>query len=338
MSFINALRTGASRRARLWPLALALTLALILALMLASTAHAADYPSKPISLVVGFPPGGGNDVIGRLVAEQLTAELGQAVIVENRAGAEGAIAAQFVARAAPDGYTVLSGSSGMMAYNPGLNPALRYDPAKDFVPVTMIGYSQLVFSVNPSLPARSLKELVALARSKPGSLFYASPSSPHRVAFEAFKNQTGIDIQQVAYKGSGPAIMAAVGGEVQVLVSSVSDALNLVRSGKLRPLAVTGKERSQFMPEVPTAIESGIDFESTSWIGLYAPAGTPRPVLDRLYAALSRVVQSPQFKGSATAVGYEMGPAMAPDDFARFQRQELARWSKVIRDLKLSAQ
>jgi tripartite-type tricarboxylate transporter receptor subunit TctC len=302
-------------------------------------AQAADaYPAHPVTLVVGFPPGGGNDVIGRLVAEHLKNELGQTVIVENRAGADGAIAAQAVAKAAPDGYTLLSGSSGMMAYNPGLNGALRYDPLKDFVPVTMVGYSQLVFSVNPSVPANSLKELIALAKAQPEELVYASPSSPHRVAFEAFKAQTGIRIRHVPYKGSGPALLAATAGEVQVLVSSVSDALNLVRGGKLKPLAVTGKARSQFMPDVPTAIESGVDFESSSWFGLYAPAGTPRPVTDRLYAALAKILQSSAFKASSMQVGYEMGPLLTPAEFDRFQRDELARWGKVIKDLSLQTQ
>lgn len=305
------------------------------ALVGAGGAWAQAYPSKPITLVVGFPPGGGNDVMGRLVAERLREELGQPVVVENRTGADGAIAAQYVARAQPDGYTLLSGSSGMMAYNPGLNPQLRYDPMKDFVPVTMIGYSQLVFSVNPSVPANSLKELIALAKAKPGQLNYASPSSPHRVAFEAFKQQTGTDIVHVPYKGSGPAILAAVGGQVQVLVSSVSDALAHRKAGKLRTLAVTGTGRSQFMPDVPTVIESGINFESASWIGLYAPQGTPSAVTDRLYAGLARVLKSQAFRERSTAVGYEIPPEMTPADFTAFQKAELTRWTKVIQELGL---
>lgn len=306
-----------------------------LALTAASAALAADYPSRPITLVVGFAPGGGNDVMGRLVAEKLRAELGQTVIVENRAGADGAIAAQYVAKANPDGYTLLSGSSGMMAYNPGLNPQLRYEPGKDFTPVTLVGYSQLVFSVSSSVPAKTLKDLIALAKAKPGDLFYASPSSPHRVAFEAFKQRTGIDVRQVSYKGSGPAIMAAVTGEVQVLVSSVSDALAQVKAGKLRPLAVTGTARSQFMPDVPTVIESGVDFESSSWIGLYAPSGVPQAVSDRLYRAIVNVLKSPSFQEGSANVGYEMAPVMSPQDFAQFQRNELTRWTKVIKDLNL---
>lgn len=309
----------------------------ILALCMASGVAAAgqDYPSKPISLIVGFAPGGGNDVMGRLVAEHLRAELGQPVVVENKAGADGAIAAQFVAKASPDGYTLLSGSSGMMAYNPGLNPALSYDPVKDFVPITMIGYSQLLFSVPQNLPVHSLADLIKLAKSKPGQLFYGSPSSPHQVAFEAFKQKTGVDIQQVPYKGSGPAILAAASGDVQVLVSSISDALAHIRSGKLRALAVTGKERSGFVPDVPTVIEQGIDFESSSWIGLYAPAGTPPAVTERLYQAMVKVLQADSFKERAVAVGYEMMPAMPPAEFAAFQDEELTRWTKVIKELKL---
>jgi len=309
----------------------------VLALCVTTAAWAAgqDYPSKPVTLVIGFAPGGGNDVMGRLLAEHLRAELGQPVVVENKAGADGAIAAQFVAKSVPDGYTLLSGSSGMMAYNPGLKPALTYDPAKDFVPITMIGYSQLLFSVPRSLPVHSLTDLVKLAKSRPGRLFYASPSSPHQVAFEAFKQKTGIDIQQVPYKGSGPAILAAVSGEVQVLVSSVSDALPQIRAGKLRPLAVTGKERSGFVKNVPTVIEQGVDFESASWIGLYAPAGTPSAIADKLYRAASRVLASEKFKEGCVAVGYEMSPLMPPAEFAAFQRDELSRWTKVINDLNL---
>ncbi|GAA4340268.1 tripartite tricarboxylate transporter substrate binding protein [Pigmentiphaga soli] len=309
--------------------------ALALCMAVAAPAAAQDYPARPISLVIGFAPGGGNDVMGRLVAEHLRQELGQPVVAENKAGADGAIAAQYVAKAAPDGYTLLSGSSGMMAYNPGLNPSLAYDPMKDFTPVTMIGYSQLLFSVTPKLPVHSLADLIKLAKAKPGTLFYASPSSPHQVAFEAFKRRAGVDIQQVPYKGSGPAILAAASGEVQVLVSSVSDALAQIRAGKLRPLAVTGKERSGFLKDVPTAIEQGVDFESSSWIGLYAPAGTPAPVADKLYQAISKVLTSDKFKERATAVGYEMTPLMSPSEFAAFQRDELTRWTKVIRDLNL---
>ncbi len=294
-----------------------------------------DYPSRPITLVIGFAPGGGNDVMGRLVAEKLRGELGQPVVVENRAGADGAIAAQVVANAKPDGYKLLSGSSGMMAYNPGLNPSLGYDPARDFIPVTMIGYSQLVFSVTPSLPVKSLRELIDYAKSKPDALFYASPSSPHRVAFEAFKTLTGTQIGHIPYKGSGPAILAAMSGDVQVLVSSVSDALPQTAAGKLRPLAVTGTKRSGFMPEVPTAIESGIDFESASWIGLYAPRATPAAIIEKLYQALIKVQNSDGFKKSIVSVGYEQYPPMTTAAFSAFQKAELTRWSKVIKDLNL---
>ncbi|MGE0802041.1 MAG: Bug family tripartite tricarboxylate transporter substrate binding protein [Lautropia sp.] len=297
-----------------------------------------SYPTKPVSLIIGFPPGGGNDVMGRLVAEHLRGELGQSVVVQNKPGADGAIAAELVANSPPDGYTLLSGSSGMMAYNPGLNSALRYSPTRDFLPVTMIGYSQLVFSVNPSLPVNSLSELVAYAKANPGKLFYASPSSPHRVAFEAFKEQTGADIRHVAYKGSGPGILAALSGEVQVLVSSVSDALQHARAGKLRPLAVTGTTRSGFMPDVPTAIESGVRFESASWIGLYAPKGTPPAIAERLYKALVNVMSSEAFKKSTATVGYEQFPPMTPAQFEAYQQGELTRWTKVIKDLNLQTQ
>lgn len=310
----------------------------IATIMFTAAALADTYPSRSITLVVGFPPGGGNDVMGRLVADKLRGELGQAVVVENKTGADGAIAAQFVANAKPDGYMLLSGSSGMMAYNPGLHPSLNYDPMKDFTPVTMIGYSQLVFSVTPSLPVKSLRELIAYAKSKPDTLFYASPSSPHQVAFEAFKALTGTHIGHIPYKGSGPAILAAMSGEVQVLVSSVSDALPQTRSGKLRPLAVTGTKRSGFMPDVPTAIESGIDFESSSWIGLYAPRGTPAAIVEKLSQAIRKVQNSESFKDSVVKVGYEQSPPMTAAEFTAFQKTELTHWSKVIKDLNLQTQ
>lgn len=306
--------------------------------MAAPAAAQTPYPTKPVTLIVGFAPGGGNDTVGRLVAEQLGKQLGQSVVVENMAGADGAIAAQYVANAAPDGYTLLSGSSGMMVYNPSLNSALRYQPLRDFTPISLVGYSQFVFSVTPSLPVKTLPELIRYAKANPDKLFYASPSSPHRVAFEAFKDLTGTDIRHVPYKGSGPAIMAAVSGEVQVLVSSVSDVLQHTRNGKLKPLAVTGTERSSFMPDVPTAIESGVNFESLSWIGLYAPRNTAPEVANRLSLAMAKVMQSESFKKSLIAVGYEQYPVMTPEQFVEYQRNDVTRWGKVIRDLKLQTQ
>jgi tripartite-type tricarboxylate transporter receptor subunit TctC len=313
---------------------------LFFALALACGQSAAqEFPNRPLKFVVGFAPGGGNDSLARLVAPKLSEQLGQPVIVENRVGADGRISSEFVAKAPPDGYTLLIGATGPMVYGPGLYANLPYDAVKDFVPITMFGFSQLVFAVHPSVAAHSINDLIALAKAKPGEMFYASPSTPHHVGFELFKMTAGIDIRHVPYKGGAPAVIAAMSGEVPIVISSVSDMFTQLKAGKLRPLAVTGETRSPFLPEVPTVIESGINFTGVAWTGLFAPAGTPRPIIDKLYGALAVVLRSESMKERFLAIGYETAwMGMPPAEFGALHRADVAKWGKVIKDLKLSVE
>lgn len=312
---------------------------LVLALVLAcAEAAAQSYPTKPIRWIVGFAPGGGNDILARVIAPKVSELLGQQVIVENKTGAEGRIAAEFVAKSAPDGYTIMSGASGQMVYNVSLFTNVPYDPIKSFAPITVLGYTQLVFAVNPSVPANTLQEFIALAKKQPGKMFFSSPSSPHFVAFELFKKQAGIDLGHVPYKGDSQATMAAIAGEVSIASTGLGAALPQLKAGKVRGLAVTGATRSQFMPEIPTVKESGTDFEGVSWTGLYAPAGTPQPILDRLYAVFAAAVKEPAMNERILNTGYETTwNGMPPAEFAAFHKADLAKWTKVIKELNIRA-
>lgn len=316
-------------------------LGLLLALALTLTcghAGAQNYPNKTIRFVVGYTPGGNNDIVARLVAQNLAQQLGQPVIVENKPGAEARIATEYVAKAAPDGYTLLIGATGAMVYNAGLYSNLSYDPVKDFVPITMFARTPLVFAVNPSVPAASIKELVELAKGKSGKLFYASGASPFHVAAELFNKQNGVDIVHVPFKGNVQAVNAAVAGEVPIVVADIPTSLAQVRAGKLRALAITGTDRSQFMPNIPTMLESGMDFEAGSWVGLYAPAGTPSAIIDKLYGALAKAMKSDSLKERFAGASFETkGMGMPPAEFAAIHKADLAKWTKVMKDLNIRA-
>jgi len=308
------------------------------ALALASgESTAQSYPSRPIKMVVGFAPGGGTDVTARMVAPKLSELLGQPIIVENKPGAEARIATEFVAKAPPDGYTLLAGASGQMVFNPGLFAPLPYDPEKAFVPITLFNYDPLVFAVHPSVPAHTLKELIALAKAKPGQVFHASSASAFHVAVELFKKQAGVDIVHVPYKGAAPAVNATVAGETSLILISIPPISGQLQSGKLRALAINGRERSRFLPDVPTGLESGMDYEGITWAGLFAPAGTPRPVIDKLYSAMSFVLKDNPMKERFVAQGREPtgGVGMPPAEFEIFFKAELAKWTKAIRDLNI---
>ena len=298
---------------------------------------AQSYPSRPIKLVVGFQPGGGTDVTARLIGPKLSEQLGQPVIVENKPGAEARIATEYVAKAAPDGYILLAGASGQMVFNPGLFAPLPYDPLKAFIPITLFNADSLVFAVHPSVPAHSLKELIALAKAKPGQLFHASSGSPFHVAVELFNRQAGVNIVHVPYKGAAPASNAAVAGEVSLIVISIPPISGQLQAGKLRALAINSRERSRFLPDVPTGLESGMDYEGITWAGLFAPAGTPRPIIDKLYAAMSVVLKDNPMKERFVAQGREPtgGVGMPPAEFEIFFKAELAKWTKAIKDLNI---
>lgn len=300
-------------------------------------AVAQGYPNKPIRFVVGYPPGGATDTLTRIVAQKMTERFNHPVMVVNKAGANSIIAADYVAKSAPDGYTMLVNGPGLMSSNPGDNDRLPYDPAKDFVPITLFASDPLVFAVNPSLPVNSLKELIAMAKDQPGKLSYGEGAPPMYVAAELFKKLAGVDIVHIPYKGSGPSIMAAVTGEVPLVVVSIGPALAQLRAGKLRPLAVTAAKRASHLPNVPTVKEAaGLDFEGGVWLGLFAPAGTPRAITDKLYGELAIVLKSDSVKERLSSLGYDTdGSGMTPAEFDAFFQTNLAKWINVTKDLHI---
>jgi tripartite-type tricarboxylate transporter receptor subunit TctC len=303
------------------------------ALIFAPPIHAADYPARPITLVVPYAAGGGNDVIARIVAEKMSASLGQSIVVENRGGAGGTIATRQVAKAEPDGYTLLIATSSL-AINPSLYPNAGYDPRKDFAPVGLIASSSNVVLVHPSVPAKSIGELIALAKREDGKLTFASTgtgSSVH-LAAELFASMAGVKLTHVPYKGSGPAINDLIGGHVAMMFATMASATGLVRDGtKVRALAVTGASRSALFPDLPTVAEAALPgYESVLHYGIVAPAGTPRPVIDKLDSALNRALASDDVKHKLAAEGAEVLPA-TPEDYTADIAKEETKWSEIIR-------
>ncbi len=295
------------------------------------------YPSKPVRFVVGFPPGGANDILGRLVGAKLQERLGQTFVVENKPGANAIIATEFVAKSPPDGYTLLIGASGAMTFNPGLYDKLPYDPVKDFAPVTMIGSFPLVLTVSPTLGVTSVKELVALAKAKGGALNYGAGSTPFQLAAELFKMQTGTDIKHVPYKGSAATVNALLGDEIALTFVDSPPVVAQIKAGKLRGLAVTSPKRAAFMPEMPTVIEAGVpDFEVVLWTSLFAPAGTPPGVVRKLQGEIAKIVQIPEIRERMTAIGIDP-IGSTPEELAAQLRADLNRWTRVARTAGVKA-
>jgi tripartite-type tricarboxylate transporter receptor subunit TctC len=297
-------------------------------------AHAQNYPTRPIRLICPFPPGGTTDVVARIVAQGLTEAWGQQVIVDNRPGAGALIGTEMAAKSPPDGYTVLLGSITTHAVNPALHKNLNFDVIKDFVPVTLVVSSPQLLAVHPAVAAKSVKELIALARAKPGSLNYASAgagSSPH-LTFELFKSAAGIDIRHVPYKGTGPAITELVGGQVQAMITGVVALMPHVKSGKLRGLAVTSKSRVSALPELPTIMESGVpNFDVSSWFGVFLPAGTPKAVVTKMNGQIRKIVEMRDVQKRLVDLGADP-ETNTPEQFAAFVKSEKARWGKVVQD------
>jgi len=297
---------------------------------------AQSYPARPIKFVIGYPPGGSNDLLGRMVAQPLAERLGQSIFVENRPGADSIIGTEYVSKAAPDGYTLLV-SSAAMILNAALYDHVPYDTEKDFIPITLFASDPLVFAVNPSVPAKTIGELIALAKAKPGQLFYSSGAPAFHVSAELFKSKAGVNIVHVPYKGSGPAITAAISGEVPMVVVSIAPVIANLRAGKLRPLAVTSPTRDSLLPDVPTMSESGLDVGGGIWVGMFAPAGTPRAIVEKLYSEVSVVLRSDAIRKNLATLGYETkGTGMSPAEFGDFVRTNLATWTRVISDLNIS--
>ena len=295
-------------------------------------AWGADYPTKPLHLIVPFAPGGGNDVLARLVSTHLASGLGQQVVVDNRPGASGITATDLVAKSAPDGYTVLLGFIGPLALSPALG-RVPYDPVSDFVPLDLLAESYHILVVNPAVPVRSVKELVALAKREPGKLNYASSgqgANLHLIT-ELFKNATGIEMVHVPYKGAGPATTAVLAGEAQVVFGSISSSLSYVRANRLVALAVTSPRRSPLAPEVPTLAESGVgDIDVPSWYTLLLPAHTPDDIAERLRGGLKRLVANPEFTGQVARQALEV-QVLAPGQYSAFLKSEIDKWATVVR-------
>ncbi len=309
-------------------LSLLMSLALVFACI---DAVAQSFPTRPIRMIVGYPPGGTNDILPRIIAPSLGERLGQPIIVENKPGADAQIATTYVAQAAPDGHTLLVGASGQMVYNPALMP-MPYDPVKDFVPITLIGADPIVFAVHPAVKANTLKELIALAKATPGKLFYSSGAPPFYVAMETLKHIAGIDISYVPYKGSAASLNGAVAGEVQVHSGSVGPVLAQLRAGKLRALAVTSAKRDPVLPDVPTVREAGLDFDGGMWTGLFAPAGTPKPIIDKLYTELHSILKSDAIQKRFASMSYDTSDlGITPAEFGAFHKAQLAKWSTAIK-------
>lgn len=296
-------------------------------------AHSQDYPSRPVRIVVPFAPGGPNDIIVRLVAQKLAQTWVQPFLVENRPGAGGNIGTDFVAKAAPDGHTLLSVGPGSLIINP-LIGKVPYDTARDFAPVTVMARAPNALVAHPSLPAGSVKELIELARSQPGKVNYGSGgngSTPH-LAGAMFAAMAGIALTHVPYKGTAPATADLIGGQVQVAFLGIPTVLPHVKSGRLRVLAVTGKRRSPELPGVPTVDEAGVPgYELSPWYGLLAPAGTPREVVARLAEEVSRIVRTAEMKGKLSVQGAEVAGG-SPDEFAALIQADTATWSRVVKD------
>jgi tripartite-type tricarboxylate transporter receptor subunit TctC len=296
-------------------------------------AHAQAYPSQPIKIIVPFTAGGTTDILARTIGQKLSEAWRQPVIVENRPGAGGNIGADVVAKAKPDGYTILMGTIGTQSINSSLYAKMPYDAAKDFAPVTLVAMVPNVLVVNPAVNAKTVRELVALAKAKPGELNFASSStggSPH-LSGEMFKQMTGADIVHVPYKGSAPAITDLLGGQVSLMFDNLPSALPQVKAGKLRALAVTSARRSQAAPDIPTLAESGVPgYEVDSWFGILAPAGTPKEIVNQLNAEVVRILKIPQVRERLLEQGAEpVGDT--PEHFAEHIRKETVKWARVVK-------
>lgn len=312
----------------------AIALSSALLIMHAVPGAAQSYPAKPIRIIVPYSPGGSTDVLFRIFAPRLSEVLGQQVFVENRPGAASMIGLDVVAKSPPDGYTV---GVANIAYgaNPFIYKKMPFDAKKDLTPVGLVSIVTMVLSVHPSLPAHSVKEYIALAKSKPGMLNYASAGngSANHLANARFAHMANIKAQHVPYKGGGPAVVAIVAGEVSTLFATIPSAIHHFKSGKLRPLAVSSAKRNSALPELPTVAEAGVPgYEAIEWQGLMVPAGTPREIVLKLNQAFGRVAAMPEVKERVSSLGADLAPG-TPEEFATFLQREFAVWSKVVKDV-----
>ncbi len=299
-------------------------------LLCACAAH--GFPDKPVRFVVGFTPGGPSDILARALGDRLAAQLGQPIVVENRPGAGGNVAAEAVAHGAPDGHTWLLGNNSILATNQALYRRLPYDPARDFAPVALVAVQPNILVVHPAVPARSVAELVAYAKMHPGKLNYASSGSgaAAHLAGELFKAMTGVDMVHVPYKGAQPALTDVLGGQDQLMFATSASVIPYIKAGRLRALAVTTAQRSPALPELPTVAESGVPgFEATTWHGVVVPAATPRAVVLKLNEEINRALADPQLRARLDALGAEVAGG-TPEQFAEYIAREIPKWTKVV--------
>jgi tripartite-type tricarboxylate transporter receptor subunit TctC len=300
---------------------------------LATRAAAADYPTRPVSLIVAFTPGGPSDVLARIIGRQMEKVLGQPFVIDNRPGGAGNIAAETVAHAAPDGYTLLMGNNGLLATNQSLFKKLNFDGARDFAPISLIGSQPNVLVVNPKLPIATMADLIAYAKANPGKLNYATSGfgTAAHLSAELFKSSARVDLVPVSYKGAAPALQDLIAGHVQVMFATSASVVGFLKAGTLRPLAVTTLTRFSLMPELPTVAELGLPgFDATTWHGLVAPAGTPRDVIDALNRATVQTLKDADTLRQLHDIGVEVS-ASTPEEFAAYIRNEIPKWAAVVK-------
>jgi tripartite-type tricarboxylate transporter receptor subunit TctC len=294
---------------------------------------AQNYPSKPIRLVVPFTPGGSTDILARVIGMKLTEAWGRQVVIDNRPGAGGNIGVDLVAKSPADGYTLVMGHIGTFGVNPTLYPKLPYDPIRDFQPITLVALVPNMLSVNPALPAKSVKELLALAKAKPGTINFGSGGngSAAHLAGEYFKLMSKTEITHIPYRGTSPAVTDLIAGQIQMIITGVPPTLNFVKTGKLRALAVATSKRLPLLPDLPTISEAGVPgYEATQWYGVLAPAGTPKPIVAKLNAEMAKAIKGPDVREKLAADAAEP-VGNSPEEFGAFIKKEIARWAPVIK-------
>jgi tripartite-type tricarboxylate transporter receptor subunit TctC len=307
--------------------------ALAAALFCTANIYAQPYPTKPIRLVITYPPGGNTDLVGRALAQKLNESFGQQVVVDNRGGAGGVLGTMITAQAAPDGYTIMLGTSAGMVCNPLLSKKLTYDPVRDFAPVSMVVIVPQLLVINPQLPVKNVRELIALAKAKPGYLSAGSSGvgTPNHLGTELLKWLAGVDIVHIPYKGGGPAVTDLIGGQIQMGFSSVPAVLPHIKAGRLIALGVGSAKRSPALPNIPTIAEAGVPgYEYTTWYGIFAPARTAPPLIAKLNTAIVKAVESPDIKDRFTALGGDPEPG-TPEELRVYMANESAKWARIIK-------
>jgi tripartite-type tricarboxylate transporter receptor subunit TctC len=316
----------------------ALLFATAVSMLTAQSVLAQGYPTRPVRLIAASAPGGTSDILARLLAQQLTADLGQTFVVDNRAGASGIIGTDLVAKAAPDGYTLLL-IQPSLTINPHIFAKVPYNPVRDFAPISLVVDVPQIVNVHPSVQAKSIKDLIALAKADPGKITNGSPGQgthPHLTS-ERFQQAAGIKLQQIVYKGVGPAFIALVSGEVAVVFSAASSATPYIKSGKIRAIGVTSIKRLSALPDVATVAETLPGFESSQWFGILAPAGTPRPIVERLHQAITKAARTPELKEKFAAMSMDTVNS-TPEEFAKVIREESVTWAKVVKAAGIKAE